>query len=137
MRKNEDDQTAKAVKTMSGILIGGIIALGICLIILFLCSIGVSSGWLNNHAMMQYTIGGCVIGGFFGAIYSVLRVRSKKLVIGILTSCIQLLLILSIGILMYPGITLSEHGAGIAVGCFAGGILAGFLSGKPKKKRRK
>ncbi len=137
MHKNEDDQTSKVVKTMATVMLGGILALGICLIILFLCSIGVSNGWLSDRAMIQYTIGGCVVGGFFGAEFSVLRLRYKTLIIGFLTSCIQILFILSIGYLLFPSISLSGHGAGVAVGCIAGGLLAGFLIRKPKKKRRK
>jgi len=137
MRKNEEDQASKLFRTMGRVLLGGIFSLGICLIILFLCSIGISSGWLNDRAMMQYTIGSCVIGGFCGGLFSVMCIREKTLIIGLLTSCIQFLLVLSIGFLMFPGISLSEHGAGIAAGCLAGGVLAGFLGGKPKKKRRK
>ena len=137
MRKNEDDQTVKAVKTMATVTLGGILALGACLIVLFLCSIGVSSGWLSDRSMIQYTIGGCVAGGFIGAGFSIVRIRFKTLVIGFLTSCIQFLFILLIGYLMFPDIALSGHGAGIAAGCIAGGLLAGFLVRKPKKKRRK
>ena len=137
MRKNEEDQTAKLVQSMGSILVGGIVSLGISIIILFLCSIGISSGWLNNQRMMQYTIGACVIGGFCGATFSVLRVRSKRLFVGLLASCIQFLLILSVGFLAFPAVSVAEHGAGIATGCLVGGVLAGFLGGKPKKKRRK
>ena len=137
MRKNEEDQATRLIRSMGSVLIGGIFALGISLIILFICSIGISGGWLSNQSMIQYTIAACVVGGFFGALLSVLRVRSKTLIIGVVTACVQFLLILSIGFLMYPEISVSNHGIGIAAGCLAGGAIAGFLGGKPKKKRRK
>jgi len=137
MRKNEEDQAAKLFRTIGSVLLGGIFSLAICLFVLFLCSIGISSGWLNERALMQYTIGSCVIGGFCGALLSIVHIREKTLIMGILTSCIQLLLILSIGFLLFPSISLHEHGAGIAAGCLAGGVIAGFLGSKPKKKRRK
>lgn len=137
MHKTEEDKATKLVRAMGNILVGGIVSLGICFVILFLCSIGISSGWLNDRAMLQYTIAGCVIGGFGGALLSVMRVRSKTLIVGLLTSCILFLLILSIGFLMFPSISVAGHGAGIAAGCLAGGALAGFMGGKPKKKRRK
>ena len=137
MRKNEEDQAAKLVQSMGSILIGGVCSLGICFVVLLFCSIGISSGWLSDRLMMQYTIGSCVIGGFCGAMFSVLRVRSKTLFVGLLTSVILFLLILSIGFLAFPEISMYDHGTGIAAGCLAGGVLAGFLGGKPKKKRRK
>lgn len=137
MRKNEDDQTAKLFRSISSILLGGVIAIAVCLLILLLCSVGISGGILNNRAMMQYTVAGCVAGGFSGGLFAVKRIRSKTLFIGLGASIVQFLLILTIGILMYPEISLSEHGLGIAAGCLAGGAIAGFLGGKPKKKRRK
>ena len=137
MRKNEEEQAAKLVRSMGRILTGGVLSLGISIIILFLLSIGISSGLLNDRTMPQCTIVSCVIGGLGGAIFSIHYVREKTLFVGLLTSCIQFLLILSIGFLMYPAISLSEHGASIAGGCIVGGVLAGFLGGKPKKKRRK
>lgn len=137
MRKNEDDQAVKLVRSMGSILVGGALSLVISLTILFLCSIGISSGWLNNRVMLQYTVGSCVIGGFTGAMFSVFCVRSKTLFVGLTNACIQFLLILSIGFLMFREISVAEQGAGIALGCLAGGILAGFLGGKPNKKRRK
>ncbi len=137
MRKNEEDQAAKLIQTMGSVLLGGVLSIGISFVVLFLCSIGISSGWLNNRAMMQYTIGSCVIGSFSGAMLSIIRVRSKTLIIGLITSCIHYLLILTVGFLMFPSISVAEHGVVIAAGCLSGGVIAGFLGGKPKKKRRK
>ena len=137
MRRNDEDQAAKLVRSMGRILTGGLLSLGISIIILFLFSIGISSGWLNDRTMPQCTVISCVIGSLGGAVFSIHCVREKKLFVGLLTSCIQFLLILSIGFLMYPGTSLSEHGASIAGGCIVGGLLAGFLGAKPKKKRRK
>lgn len=137
MRKNEEEQAVKLVRSMGSILIGGVCSLGICFVILLFCSIGISCGWLGDRLMMQYTIGSCIIGSFCGAMFSVLHVRSKTLFVGLLTSFVLFLLILSIGFLSYPRVSMSEHGMGIAAGCMVGGILAGFLGGKPKKKRRK
>lgn len=137
MRKNEETQATKWIHLTGSVLIGGVLALGVCLIILFVCSVCISKGVLNNQAMIQYTIAGCVIGGFSGATLSIYRVRAKTLVVGVFTACIQFLLILLTGFLIYPDISVVEHGLGIAAGCLAGGALAGFLLGKPKKKRRK
>lgn len=137
MRKNEEDQAAKLIQMMSSILLGGIVALAICLLILVICSICISTGFLSDRAMMQYTVAGCVIGGFVGGLFAVVRIRAKTLLIGLGAAIIQFLLIMTIGFLVYSDVSISEHGIGIAAGCLAGGALAGFLGGKPKKKRRK
>ena len=137
MRRGEEDQATKFIRSMGNILIGGIFALGICLIILFVCSVAISSGWLNDRSMMQYTVAGCLIGGLAGGVLAVTRVRAKSLITGLMTAGVQFLLILLIGFLIYPGIDASEHGVSIAAACLAGGAIAGFLGGKPKKKRRK
>lgn len=137
MRKKEEDSAVKLMRATSSVLLGGAIALAICLLILFLCSMGISSGFLDDHAMVQYTIAGCVIGSFGGGFYAVMHIRSKTLLVGLGASAIQFLLILTIGFLMYPGISAAQNGIGVAAGCFAGGAIAGILGGKPKKKRRK
>ena len=40
MRKTEEDQGTRLVRAMTNILLGGVVALAVCLMFLFLCSIG-------------------------------------------------------------------------------------------------
>ena len=137
MRKNEEDQAAKLIQMMGSILLGGMAALAVSLFILFLCSICISAGLLSNRAMMQYTVAGCVIGGFAGGLFAVARVRAKTLLIGLGAACIQFFLILTIGFLFFTKSSIENHGVLLVLGSLIGGALAGTVGGKRKKKRRK
>ena len=105
MRKNEEEQSAKLIRFMSSILLGGVLALAVCLVFLFLCSVGIC--------------------------------RSRTLVMGLCVGAVLFLLLLTAGLLFYPGMSIEEGGVGLLCACLIGGALAGLLGGKPKKKRRK
>ena len=137
MRKNEEEQGAKLVRFMSGILLGGVLALLVCLAFLLLCSAGISGGWLSDRHMVQYTIAGCVFGCFAGGLFAVLRCRVKTLLVGLGVGGVFFLLLLTVGLLFYPDMSVGERGPGLLCAALFGGALAGFLGGKPKKKRRK
>ena len=137
MRKSEEEQSAKLIRLMSSILLGGVLALAVCLVFLFLCSVGISSGWIGDRFMVQCTLAGCVLGSLFGGMFAVLRCRSRTLVVGLGTGAVLFLLLLTIGVLFYPGMSIENRGVGLLCGCLFGGALAGLLGGKPKKKRRK
>lgn len=137
MRKNEEDQGAKLIRCMSGILLGGALAVLVCLALLFLCSVGISGGWLSDRYMVQYTFAACVIGGLVGGLFAVLRCRTRTLLVGLGAGGVFFLLLLTISLLFYPGMSVENRGLGLLCSCLAGGALAGVLGGKPKKKRRK
>lgn len=137
MRKTDEEQGAKLVRFMSGILMGGVLALLVCLAILLICSFGISGGWLSDRHMTQYTFAGCVLGSLIGGLFAVLRCQAKTLLVGLGTGCVFFLLLLTISLLFYPGMSVEERGLGLLCACLFGGALAGLLGGKPKKKRRK
>lgn len=137
MRKNEEEQGAKLIRFMSSILLGGVLALAICLTFLFLCSIGIAKGWVSNRFMVQYTLAGCVLGCLIGGMFAVLRCRTKTLLVGLGVGVVLFLLLLTIGLVFYPGMSVEKRGIGLLCACLFGGALAGLLGGKPKKKRRK
>ncbi len=95
MRKTEEDQGAKLVQAMAGVLLGGVLALAVCLVFLFFCSIGISGGWLDEGLMYQMTVVGCVIGGFAGAVAAVRKSGSRALIVGLLTGGVFFLLLLT------------------------------------------
>ena len=137
MRKMEEDQGARMVRAMANVLLGGVVALASCLLFLFLCSIGISGGWLQEGLMYQMAVVGCVIGGFIGSIFAVRRCGSRALIVGLITGAVFFLLLLTGGVLFYQKMSIETGGLGLLCGALCGGAAAGILGFKPRKKKRK
>ena len=137
MRKTEEDQGTRLVRAMTNILLGGVVALAVCLMFLFLCSIGISGGWLQEGLMCQMAVVSCVIGGFAGAMTAVRRCGSRALIVGLAVGAVFFLLLLTVGVLLFESMSLEAGGLGLLCGGLCGGAAAGLMGSKPKKKRRK
>ena len=137
MRKTEEDQGTRLVRAMTNILLGGVVALAVCLMFLFLCSIGISGGWLQEGLMYQMAVVSCVIGGFAGAMTAVRRCGSLALIVGLAVGAVFFLLLLTVGVLLFESMSLEAGGLGLLCGGLCGGAAAGLMGSKPKKKRRK
>ena len=137
MRKTEEDQGTRLVRAMTTILLGGVVALAVCLMFLFLCSIGISGGWLQEGLMYQMAVVSCVIGGFAGAMTAVRRCGSRALIVGLAVGAVFFLLLLTVGVLLFESMSLEAGGLGLLCGGLCGGAAAGLMGSKPKKKRRK
>jgi len=137
MRKTEEDQGTRLVRAMTNILLGGVVALAVCLMFLFLCSIGISGGWLQEGLMYQMAVVSCVIGGFAGAMTAVRRCGSRALIVGLAVGAVSFLLLLTVGVLLFESMSLEAGGLGLLCGGLCGGAAAGLMGSKPKKKRRK
>lgn len=137
MRKGEEDQGAKLVRAMTGVLLGGVAALAVCLIFLLICSVGISSGWLSENGMYQMTVIGCVIGGFFGGTAAARRWRERKLLAALCAGGVFFLLLLTAGCLLFEDMSVENGGLGLLCGALCGSAVAGLLGTRPKKKRRK
>ena len=87
MKHMEEDQGARLVRCVLGVLLGGGVALLACFLFLLLTSVGISSGWIEEQLMYQMTIVGCVIGGFFGGTAALPRFPSPGLGVGLLPGC--------------------------------------------------
>lgn len=140
MRHMEEDQGAKLVRCVLGVLLGGGVALLACFLFLLLASVGISKGWIGEQLMYQMTVVGCVIGGFSGGAAAIRRCRSRALVVGLLTGCVFFLILLTIGVLFY-GPAAPEEGLSLLCGALCGGAAAGLLgrtrpAGKKRKGRR-
>ena len=137
MRKTEEDQGTRLVRAMTNILLGGVVAQAVCLMFLFLCSIGISGGWLQEGLMYQMAVVSCVIGGFAGAMTAVRRCGSRALIVGLAVGAVFFLLLLTVGVLLFESMSLEAGGLGLLCGGLCGGAAAGLMGSKPKKKRRK
>lgn len=137
MRKTEEDQGTRVVRAMTNILLGGVVALVVCLMILFLCSIGISGGWLPEKLMYQMAVVSCVIGSFMGGMTAVRRCGTRTLIVGLAAGGVFFLLLLTVGVLFFESMSMEAGGLGLLCGGLCGGAAAGLLGSKPKKKRRK
>ena len=113
MRKTEEDQGTRLVRAMTNILLGGVVALAVCLMFLFLCSIGISGGWLQEGLMYQMAVVSCVIGGFAGAMTAVRRCGSRALIVGLAVGAVFFLLLLTVGVLLFESMSLEAAVRGI------------------------
>lgn len=136
MRKNEEEQGAQVIRTLTHILVGGIAGLMVCLVFLVLCSFGISLGLLRESLMYQLTIGGCVLGGLAGGLWAVSRCRARTLLIGLGVGAVLFLLTLTAGVLFFHSVAPNEGGLGLVCGSLSGGAISGLLGGRPRKKRR-
>ena len=137
MHKTEEDQGAKLVRVITGVLLGGVLALGVCLVFLFLCGVGASGGQLSEDLVDRMAIVGCVLGGFAGGLFAVRRCGSASLLAGLAAGAVLFLLLLTIGLLLFEGMSVEYGGLGLLSGALCGGAAAGLLGARPKKKKRR
>lgn len=134
MPKNETDNTI--AKYIRNSLIGALIAFLLCMIILVLGAICVSQGLVSEHSMAKYTLFTCALGCFIGGAIAVSKTKSKTLLIGILVAVIVFVAQLAIGYISYTEASIGEKGLWLLVTDLVGGILAGFFSGRTKKRKK-
>ena len=73
MGKREEDQGARLIRCGTGLLLGGVLALAVCCLFLLGCAAAVSGGLAGEELGYQFTIVGCVLGGFSGGLLAVKR----------------------------------------------------------------
>lgn len=137
MRKTEEEQGARLMRTTTGVLLGGAIALAVCMAVLFLCSIGISNGWFPERLMEQYTVFACALGGLIGGGVAVRRCGAGPLLAGLASGGILFLILLTVGVLFLHNTSVENGGAGLLGGALGGGAVSGLLGARPKKKHRK
>lgn len=141
MGKREEDQGARLIRCGTGLLLGGVLALAVCCLFLLGCAAAVSGGLAGEELGYQFTIVGCVLGGFCGGLFSV-RQCGGGLLAGLGAGTVLFLLLLTVGALCFESMSLQAGGIGLLCGCLCGGAAAGLFSGRGKKrptrkKRRK
>ena len=137
MRKTEEDQGAKLVRAMTGVLLGGGLALVVCLVFLLICSVGISGGWVEEDLMYQLSVVGCVIGGFSGGIFAVRPSGARALRGGRAAGGVGCLVSRPAGVWLFEDMSIEAGGLGLLSGALCGGAAAGILGTRPKKKKRR
>ena len=137
IRKNEEDQGAVLLRYGKAVLLGGGGAFLVGLGILFLASLGVSRGLLDAALRYQLTVVSCVLGSFAGGLLAVRSSPARGLFVGLSAGGVLFLLQLSLGLILYGGLSLESGGFGLLFGDLCGGAAAGILAGGGKRKNRK
>ena len=135
MRKAEA-QGAGAVQTVTAVMLGGLLALGVELMVLLLGAVAVSNGILKEDAAVQVTAAACVVGCLGGGLLACSRCSSRRLLAGLAVGGVCCLLILAVGLLMGDGLRLGAQSLIELAGCLCGGALAGMLCSRKSKKKR-
>lgn len=125
------------IKLLGNIILGGGLALAICCALLFCAAAAISVGWLKEDGITQITVACCAVGTACGALWAIKRCRSRVLVVGLLVSAVFLLLLLTVGVLIYREVLLEQNALAVSCGSLCGGAAMGLLCGRPKKKKRK
>lgn len=136
-RKNEEDQGTVLLRCGKAVLLGGGGAFLVGVGILFLASLGVSRGLLDGSLRYQLTVVSCVLGSFVGGILAVRNSQRRGLLVGLAVGAVLFLLQLSLGLILYGGLSLESGGFGLLFGDLCGGAAAGILAGGGKGRRRK
>ena len=134
MRQGKENKPEPRGLFLNGV-IGAFFALGLTLVLLFVLSIFVVSGWLPERMMEAMTVVALFLSSIAGARLAIRRNRSRALFVGLLQGAV-LYAITMIGGAMSPVSTLfgawSPH---LLIAALLGGVAAGFL-GASKKKRK-
>ena len=130
-----EERGTNAVQMATGVVLGGLLALGVALMILLAGAAAVSNGILKEDSLSQVTAAACVLGCFAGGLLACSRWRSKRLLGGLAAGAVCYLLILAVGLLMNDGAELGLQALVELAGCLCGGALAGMLGGRRRKKR--
>lgn len=137
MRKTDEEQGAWALRCMTQVLIGALVAVMVSLLFLFVCALLISGGHLTQNHTGVFSVCACVLGSLVGGVTAVSRCKGRSLIVGLLTGAVLFLILLTVGLLLYKSVAVEEGGLPLGCGCLCGGVLAGLFGARPKKKRRK
>ena len=135
MRKAEAQGTGN-LRTVTAVMLGGLLALGVELMVLLLGAVAVSNGILKEDSAAQVTAAACVVGCLAGGLLACTRCGSKRLLVGLAVGAVCCLLILAVGLLMGDGLRLGAQALIELAGCLCGGAIAGMLCSRRTKKKR-
>ena len=122
---------------MPAILFGGLLALGVELVILLAGAAAISQGILKADCAPQLTAAACVIGCLAGGLFACHSWERKRLIVGAGTGCLCFALILCVALTAGDGMELGAQALVELAGCLLGGILAGLLSSRMGKKKKR
>lgn len=134
MRRAKENKQAPQGLVINSI-IGAFLALGMTLVLLFICSIFVVSGWLPEGMMGPITVAALFLSSVAGGAVAIRRHRARALFVGLLQGSV-LYIITVIGGAMSPAAALfGAWSIQLLLAALLGGVAAGFM-GAGKKRRK-
>lgn len=134
--RRQDDPGSVWINSMCDLMKGGVIAGVAAILLLLLCAVLVSTGFMREQWMEGVVLGCCVLGAFTGGYYCVRKIGRRTLLVGLGVGVVLFLLLLTAGFLAYENASVEQGGTGILCACLCGGGMAGILGGVGKKRRR-
>lgn len=122
---------------MTQLLKGSALAGAIAVIILFVGAIAISNGLLQVGITQGLVCAACMIGSFSGALFAVQKGAPRAILLGFGMGTVLFLLLTTAGLLVYGATAFSHERIAVPLACCCGGVFAGFLRRKPKKKRKR
>ena len=135
MRNSGAEQEMQVLYVIGKILIGALIAFGVCVLCLLVFSLGVSNGLLPEKWIASLTIAACLIGSGAGGRFACEHQKGRCLLIGAAVGGALFLMLLTIGYFVYRPVELGSNGGFLLSGCLCGGVLAGLLGGSRTEKK--
>ncbi len=137
MRKGEEEQGAKVLQYGKAALLGILTAFSAGFLFLLLAAAGVSAGLIAPELRYQLTVVACVFGSFAGGVLAVRQCSGRGLFVGLTVGGGLFLLILTVGVVFFEGVSFENGGLGLLCGALCGGAAAGILSGGGKRPPRR
>ena len=133
-KKETENSMPKFVRSS---LIGTLATFFVCVILILLGSLCVTQGLISEQHIMKYILFTCFLGCFIGGTMGASKAKSKTLVIGICVAIVVFLIQMFIGHISYTEASVEEKGIPLLLADLAGGILAGFIGGRRKKRKKR
>lgn len=136
MQKKGREQGRGWSMFLKGIFWGCLWAFVIGVVLIFVCSLGMSCGFLSEKYFHGYVYVSCVVGCFVGGIIGASRCGSRILLVALAVGGILFLLQYAAGIIFCGETNLLEKWVYILGADLVGGAVAGLVYGKKDRKRK-
>lgn len=136
MRKTQEESGTRLLQSGKAALIGGALALAVCLVLLLAASFGISQGWLSTDLGDRITVVSCVLGSFAGGLWSARRAPTGALLAGLASGAVLFLLLLTLGLLIFESASFENGALGLLCASLCGGAAAGALGAGSGGKRK-
>ena len=135
MRNKKETRKTQPMSMANNAAIGAVIAFGMSIVLLFIAAWLLVSGRLSEGFMGTTAVLVLFISAFVGAAFAIRRNKEKAVPTGLLTGGLLYALTFVIGAFSERASLVGELSLHLLLACLIGGLCAGFLKLRPKKRR--